>query len=250
MEDTVVLPTPLPTIVASDNLQNPLPPEGTAQAEGAATPLTAVPLADTTQPSIPTITQEAPQNTSEGYSSPSDSLLSGERKETQTDHEHIFLQQLNGEMYCECGKKKEGRKCILCENKEKMLGIAEEYFQRCYQGIEITEDGKKKKRVGVPYIEELAFRLSVHRETVMEWAKDNQEGHEHKEFSDTIKRIQDLQRLRLQERVMGRYNPTGAIFLLKTNHKFIETEKQILAGDKDEPLQIEVIEEKPRSDGE
>jgi len=45
------------------------------------------------------------------------------------------------------------------------------------------------------------------------------------------------------KRILGRYNPTGAISLLRWHHGMIETQKQILAGEKAEPLEIRIVED-------
>lgn len=130
-----------------------------------------------------------------------------------------------------------GRPCKLCENLVSMTKTLSDYLEEC-QSI------SKPK---IPFIEEIALRLKAHRETIMEWAKNKED---HPDFSDLIYTAQTLQSLRLQQRVLGRYNPTGAISLLKWHHGMIETEKRILAGDKDAPvkLEIEIIEDKPNTD--
>ncbi len=100
-----------------------------------------------------------------------------------------------------------------------------------------------------PYIEELALEMDLDDETVMLWAKAKNEegGLKYPEYSATIKRIKSLQKLRLLEKSMYQF-PAGAIFQLKANHNMMESEKKILAGDKDEPLQIEIIDERPKLD--
>lgn len=129
-----------------------------------------------------------------------------------------------------------GRPCEACTNKENILRITREYIDL----------GKNEEKPRMVYINELAIRLGCYRDIISEWrSKKKEDGTlEHKEFSDMIKELESIQELRLQQRTMGRYNPTGAIFLLKTKHKYIETEKQLLGSDRDQPLQIELIEEK------
>lgn len=81
----------------------------------------------------------------------------------------------------------------------------------------------------IPYIEKLAIKLGIHRETILEWEnKKNEDGSlQYPEFSDTIKKLKDIQRLRLQElALLNKVNPTVAIFLMKVNHNMIETEIQ------------------------
>lgn len=122
--------------------------------------------------------------------------------------------------------------CMFCTNKEKYIQPLQEYMDKL--------NGDKPF---VPYKEELAIKMGIHSETLLEWGK---KAEFHPEITEALKTVEDYQKLRLQQRVMGRYNPTGAIFLLKANHKFIETEKQILAGDRSEPVQIEIVEEVKR----
>lgn len=67
----------------------------------------------------------------------------------------------------------------------------------------------------IPTKEGLAVRLDIDTDTVVEWAK------EHKEFSVAIKKLASTQADMLQTNVVAqRYNPAGAIFLLKNNHGF------------------------------
>lgn len=126
-----------------------------------------------------------------------------------------------------------GRPCKYCSNKDEYQKITNEYVR-----VSTRSEGK----VTIPFIEELSLKLGVHRETVLEWAKHP----DHPEFSDSISTLQTIQSLRLQQRILGRYNPTGAIALLKWHHGMIETSKQILAGDKDEPIEVKIVEEQVR----
>jgi hypothetical protein len=129
--------------------------------------------------------------------------------------------------------KHNGRPCKFCENKAEFIKISKEYLASC-----IREDKPR-----IPYLNELAIKLQAHRETFYEW---RQSEHDHGEFPYLIKELETIQEFRLQQRIMGRYNPTGGMFLLKTKHGYIETEKQILAGDKAaEPIHITITEEKP-----
>lgn len=204
----------MPDLTPDDNvvtmeIPNPTP-IGTAQAEGEATPV--IPIDTIQSQSIPpdTIPVEAPQKTAD--------ILGGN---PSVEASPVGPTKNLG-----------GRPCTICQNMDEYLRITQQYLDRTL--------GRNGAKPGIPYIEELAIELSAHRETVMEWAKNEAD---HPLFSDTIKRLQDVQRLRLQQRVMGRYNPTGAIFLLKANHGLMESEKKILAGDKNEPIQVEIIEE-------
>ena len=110
---------------------------------------------------------------------------------------------------------------------EEKLKIAQDYFNYC---------NTNKK---IPYLERLAINLDITRETLYQWSKDKENK---PEFSYTIKRLEDLQRLALLEMSIKKDSFTpGQIFQLKANHGMIETEKRILAGDKDAPLGVVVL---------
>lgn len=128
-----------------------------------------------------------------------------------------------------------GRPCGFCENKDRYLNITIQYI----------ESGKDEKNPRVLFLNELAMKLDVDRDTITDWKnkKTKDDDLEHPEFYRLIKALEEMQEFRLQQRILGRHNPTGAIFLLKTKHGYIESEKQIIAGDKNEPLQIEIISE-------
>lgn len=138
-----------------------------------------------------------------------------------------------------------GAKCQYCEKKEKYQTLADDYLNKTL--------AKTGERVAVPWVEELALALKINDNTVVTWANKKKldaageptDEYEHPEFHETYQTIKMLQKLRLQQRVMGRFNPSGAIFLLKANHGLIETEKKVIAGATNEPLLIEIVNEKP-----
>ena len=93
-----------------------------------------------------------------------------------------------------------------------MLKKAEDYYMEC------VRDERK-----MPYIEELGLKLGVDTDTINNWSRD-----ERLEKFGTIKRnIKELQRLRLMQRGLESNKPVMSIFLLKANHGFVETNKQI-----------------------
>lgn len=74
----------------------------------------------------------------------------------------------------------------------------------------------------IPFVEQLAVKLDTSKQTVYSWAD------KHPEFLDAIKRIETIQLFLLQKgSLIGKYNPTSAIFQMKANHGMIETEKKI-----------------------
>lgn len=133
-----------------------------------------------------------------------------------------------------------GRPCEFCKDPEKVMNKVRDYLDRCKKG----QGGKPI----MPFIEELAIELDVLDATLTNWAnKENEQKEpEHPEFLTAYLYVKMFQKLRLQQRALGRYNPTGALSLLKFNHGMMETDKKILAGDRNEPLQIEIIEEAKR----
>lgn len=137
-----------------------------------------------------------------------------------------------------------GRPCEFCKNKDKIMVVVKKYYEKCRKAA----DGK----VAMPFIEEIALDLDINEETGTDWEKKvTPTGElEHPEFARLMSSVRMLQKLRLKQRTLGRYNPTGAMFLLRTSHGQMEVEKKILAGDQDEPLRIEVIEEIPRKTNE
>lgn len=138
-----------------------------------------------------------------------------------------------------------GRPCSLCEKKEHYMSIVNAYIAKCRKAGE----GK----IPMPFKEELALDLDVNEDTIADWCnKKNENGErEHPEFFRAIDLIETLQKLRLKQRLLGRYNPTGAIKLLEWNHGMVTASKQILAGDKTEPLEIVITKaEEVRHDAE
>lgn len=130
-----------------------------------------------------------------------------------------------------------GRKCYYCENKEKVQRVVDDYLEK-HQTF-----GEK---ASIPFIEELAMILKRNASRINDWVikKDEEGKPEHPDLINSIDRLKNIQKLRLLQRTLGRYNPTGAIFQLKANHGLIETEKKVLTGDSREPLLIELIEAK------
>lgn len=132
-----------------------------------------------------------------------------------------------------------GAPCKFCGNREIIMKKTNEYIDKCYLS----------KPPQIPYKEELALILDVDEDTISNWANKRigeTDSLEHPEFFGAYKKVNTVQKLFLLKRTTGRFNPTGAIFQLKANHGMIETEKKILAGDKDaEPITIKVVEDKP-----
>lgn len=136
------------------------------------------------------------------------------------------------------GKDKGGRPCEYCKDKDRILESTNKYIKDC----------NNPAKLKIPYIEELAIILDVDDDTIVQWAakKNELKQLEHPEFSAAIKKLKTVQKFRLLNRTLGRFNPTGAIFQLKANHNMIETEKQIHAGDKGAPveLNVKIVEDK------
>lgn len=135
-----------------------------------------------------------------------------------------------------------GRPCEYCKDKDKIQMVVDDY---------IKKHRNFGEKASIPFIEELAMILDRDDETIQLWAEKETEGVlEHPELNASIKVLMNIQKLRLKQRTLGRYNPTGAIFQLKANHGLIETEKKVLTGDGNSPLLIELVPEKPKPDDE
>ena len=92
----------------------------------------------------------------------------------------------------------------------------------------------------LPQVADFARFIGISRDTAYEWAS------KHPEFSDTIKKIKDYQRIDLINN--GLYSSkevsaTMAIFLLKVNHGMIETERKQLVGENNGPVEIRIVED-------
>lgn len=133
-----------------------------------------------------------------------------------------------------------GRPCTFCQDSEKYLALTRDYVEK--------SEKKTGEKVAIPFMEELALILHKDCDTLKNWA-DKKIGEnnelEHPEFNDLYTRILLIQKVRLLQRTLGRFNPTGAIFQLKANHGMMETEKKVIGGVTNEPLLIEFVGEKP-----
>lgn len=102
-----------------------------------------------------------------------------------------------------------------------------------------------REQTKLPKIEDICILLDVDYDTVEEWGK------KYPDFSRTIKKVVKLQKGELiDDGLFGgkEVNASMAIFLLKANHGLIETEKKILAGVDDRPIDIRIVPEKPEND--
>ena len=109
------------------------------------------------------------------------------------------------------------------------ISAANEYLSTC--GREQTK---------LPKIEEFCDQIGIDDDTAVEWQKKYPASN----FSAAIKRIRQLQKNELiDDGLFGgkEVNPGMAIFLLKANHGMIETEKRILAGDGEKPVQFQIV---------
>lgn len=143
-------------------------------------------------------------------------------------------------IYCKCGELKEkhagGRPCEFCKDKEAYLVQTNAYIEKCKNNI----NGKTI----IPFIEELALELNTTDTNLVNWSnKKKADGElEHPEFFAAFSLVKMIQKLRLQQRALGRYQSNGALSLLRFNHGMIETSKQIHSGDANERLEIVIVE--------
>lgn len=137
-----------------------------------------------------------------------------------------------------------GRPCKFCEHREEYMTKTNAYLEKCKKGV----NGKPI----IPYIEELALELNTLDTNIVNWVNKMtpENEREHEEFFAAYSTVKMIQKLRLQQRALGRYQPVGAIKLLQFNHGMMETSKQVIAGDANEPLEIIITEEDRKKDGE
>ena len=104
----------------------------------------------------------------------------------------------------------------------------EDYLKECkdkYEKAVVQENLEKgyrmyksRLRVKIPSYEGYAKFLGVHKDTLINWAKTNEE------FSRALSTILEIQKQTLIERGLeGTYNPTLAKFLLSANHGLRES---------------------------
>jgi len=96
---------------------------------------------------------------------------------------------------------------------------------------------KNYKQYGdlLPTVEGLAVFLGVHRDTIHEWSKKNED------FSDILKKLMTLQaKILIQKGLQGKFSPSLVKFLLSSKHGYIEQskmeveEKKILVLDEED----------------
>lgn len=122
---------------------------------------------------------------------------------------------------------------------EEILLKANQYFDECLYGKK-DDNGKLIRAPRTPLMEELELELDISDDTIINWAKDP----EKKEFLATYNKIKKLYRMRLKQiLIKGKSNPLGPKFLLEVDHGLISSEKKILTGEAQAPLQIEITEE-------
>ena len=101
-----------------------------------------------------------------------------------------------------------------------------EMLQKAQKYVDNCQNSDK-----VPYIEELALKLDINDDTIVEWT-----GH-HEEFSATVKKLRLIQKLRLKQGSLEkRLHPATSIFLLKVNHGLDEKKPDVSP----EPVKIVV----------
>lgn len=82
----------------------------------------------------------------------------------------------------------------------------------------------------IPFLEEFAERLGVSTDSLKRWSEANED------FCGAVDRIMDHQRLTLK--TLGLKSPSVIIFLLKSDHGMIETDRIQHEGKGGEPLSI------------
>lgn len=140
-----------------------------------------------------------------------------------------------------------GKPCFFCRDKENILKKVELFS--------LWTRGKlPDKHLHMPYIQDLCDEdyLDILVDTWNDWTREEGDYAEHNaEFHSELIRAKKKLFARTEGMLLKRtlaQNPTGAIFQLKVNHGYIETEKRILAGDQNNPvrekLEIEITQAK------
>ena len=120
---------------------------------------------------------------------------------------------------------------------------AEEYLQHCQDSIERelesvnSHTGRERfervVKVNLPTVEGFARFIGVTKQTLHNWAKENQD------FFDALEKVKVEQHDRLiNNGLAGTYNPTIAKLMLSSNHGY--KEKQDVTSD-DEKLESGVV---------
>lgn len=144
-----------------------------------------------------------------------------------------------------------GRPCEFCPQHEEIIKKFSLYTEYC--------KGKVDEHIHCPFLEEICGDyLDILAETLWQWvANDKEMPHDlnhnrkyHAELSKSVKALLQFQKRFLLNHSLFNNQVSGAIFQLKANHGMIETEKRILAGDKENKLEIIITEEDRKKDGE
>lgn len=136
-----------------------------------------------------------------------------------------------------------GKPCFFCRDREHYLKKINLYS--------LWTLGKLDKKPHMPYFQMLCDEdyLDISYDTFLDWTneKDQHAIENHAELIQIRKKLMRRQEGYLLQRTLSSA-ATGAIFQLKANHGYIETEKRILAGDPEKPvnqkLEIEIIDAK------
>ncbi len=126
-----------------------------------------------------------------------------------------------------------GRPCLFCREPVRIMQKINLYKEYC--------EGKVDGKIHIPYLQELCGYdyLDVRKDTLYDWTTNENHAQLHSELKDAIKSLLERQELRLLQATLTS-TPTGAIFQLKTNHKYVETEKTLIAGVNNEPMKYEI----------
>lgn len=129
-----------------------------------------------------------------------------------------------------------GRPCLYCEDKENKQKIVDDYIKLHQQSTKNT----------IPWVEELALLLDISDVTLVNWTQklDDNDELEHPDLVTAYAKLKSLQKLRLKQRAIGRFNPHGALYLLNADHKVIQTNKELHGNADGEPLKIIITEER------
>lgn len=143
-----------------------------------------------------------------------------------------------------------GRFCEFCPHGEEILKKIDLYAAYCMGDVD--------EKMHPPFLEELCGYkyLNILVADIYRWIDNakpmphdlNHKIELHSALADSVKRLVQYQKQFLLNHSLFNNQVSGAIFQLKANHGMIETEKRILAGDKDNKLEIIITEEDRKKD--
>lgn len=145
-------------------------------------------------------------------------------------------------------QKHPGGRPLLFKKVKELANKIDDYFHYCDNRIKTIYDDKTGKQIAIthpaPYtMSGLARSIGVDRQTLINYSHKDQ-------FFGTIRAAREKVHEDVENRLMETRNEKGAIFNLKNNFGWKEENKTDITsmGEKIEPLQVIIIEDKPHDE--